>query len=283
MMTVMNIVKPAAAGAGAGRGQPGVGPDARRRLEPRRAVERDHDRHPAAAGPGVRREQRGVAAAQPRPGDRRSAADAARRPARRSRLPAREDAQGRLRQPHRLQRRAQPRASRCAPRRAASASPTRVRTTRGTNSGSGTGTGTWQQRRLAAPADVGGTGTSGSGRLRRDDDRPAAASERAGAPQRSARRARRSTCASRSELSSDTAQVEDRFTATTMVDLYQGNDVLIPAGSTLRGVVSSVNKATRTERKGSADGRVRPDHRPRPELSDPRHRDAGARERRHQG
>ena len=53
------------------------------------------------------------------------------------------------------------------------------------------------------------------------------------------------------ELSSDTAQVEDRFTATTMVDLYQGNDVLIPAGSTMRGVVSSVNKATRTDRRGS--------------------------------
>jgi len=53
------------------------------------------------------------------------------------------------------------------------------------------------------------------------------------------------------ELSSSTAQVEDRFSATTMVDLYQGNDVLIPAGSTLRGVVSSVDKATRTDRKGS--------------------------------
>jgi hypothetical protein len=53
------------------------------------------------------------------------------------------------------------------------------------------------------------------------------------------------------ELSSETAQVEDRFTATTVVDLYQGNDVLIPAGSTVRGVVSSVNKATRTDRKGS--------------------------------
>jgi len=53
------------------------------------------------------------------------------------------------------------------------------------------------------------------------------------------------------DLSSATAQVEDRFTATTMVDLYQGNDVLIPAGSTMRGVVSSVNKATRTDRKGS--------------------------------
>jgi len=53
------------------------------------------------------------------------------------------------------------------------------------------------------------------------------------------------------ELSSSTAQVEDRFTGTTVVDLYQGNDVLIPAGSTLRGVVSSVDKATRTDRKGS--------------------------------
>jgi type IV secretory pathway VirB10-like protein len=53
------------------------------------------------------------------------------------------------------------------------------------------------------------------------------------------------------ELNSDTAQVEDRFTATTMADLYQGNNVLIPAGSTLRGVVSSVQKASRTERKGS--------------------------------
>jgi TolA-binding protein len=52
------------------------------------------------------------------------------------------------------------------------------------------------------------------------------------------------------ELSSGTAQVEDRFTATTVVDLYQGNTVLIPAGSALRGVVSSVDKATRTDRQG---------------------------------
>ena len=53
------------------------------------------------------------------------------------------------------------------------------------------------------------------------------------------------------ELSSSTAQVEDRFSATTVADLYRGNDVLIPAGSTLRGVVSAVEKATRTERKGT--------------------------------
>jgi hypothetical protein len=53
------------------------------------------------------------------------------------------------------------------------------------------------------------------------------------------------------ELSSETAQVEQRFEATTVADLYRGNDVLIPAGSVLRGVVSSVTKATRMERKGS--------------------------------
>ena len=53
-------------------------------------------------------------------------------------------------------------------------------------------------------------------------------------------------------LSSKTAQVEDRFEATTMVDLVdERGRVLVPSGSTMRGVVSSVNKATRTDRKGS--------------------------------
>ena len=51
-------------------------------------------------------------------------------------------------------------------------------------------------------------------------------------------------------LSSDTAQVEDRFEATTVADLYRGNDVLIPAGSLVRGVVRSVDRATRTDRTG---------------------------------
>ena len=53
------------------------------------------------------------------------------------------------------------------------------------------------------------------------------------------------------ELSSATAQVEQRFQATTVADLYRGNEVLIPAGSVLRGVVSSVTKTTRMERKGA--------------------------------
>jgi hypothetical protein len=51
-------------------------------------------------------------------------------------------------------------------------------------------------------------------------------------------------------LSSDTAQVEDRFEATTIVDMYEGDQLLVPAGSVLRGVVSSVKRAGRVERKG---------------------------------
>ena len=54
-----------------------------------------------------------------------------------------------------------------------------------------------------------------------------------------------------SALSSATAKVEDRFEATTMVDLYESSRVLIPAGSALRGVVVTVDKATRLDRKGS--------------------------------
>ncbi|HZT76496.1 MAG TPA: hypothetical protein VFA27_07550 [Vicinamibacterales bacterium] len=53
-------------------------------------------------------------------------------------------------------------------------------------------------------------------------------------------------------LSSATAQPEDRFQATTMVDLRdEAGRVLVPAGSTMRGIVNSVHKATRLERKGS--------------------------------
>lgn len=52
-------------------------------------------------------------------------------------------------------------------------------------------------------------------------------------------------------LTSDTAQVEDRVEATTMIDLYRGNDLLVPAGSVLTGWVTSVDRASRTDRKGS--------------------------------
>jgi hypothetical protein len=53
-------------------------------------------------------------------------------------------------------------------------------------------------------------------------------------------------------LTSKTSEVEDRFDATTMVDLRdERGRVLVPAGSVMRGVVSSVNRATRTDRKGA--------------------------------
>jgi hypothetical protein len=54
-----------------------------------------------------------------------------------------------------------------------------------------------------------------------------------------------------SPLSSKTAEVEDRFEATTLVDVSQDGRNLIPAGSVMRGVVSSVDRAGRLERKGS--------------------------------
>jgi len=50
-------------------------------------------------------------------------------------------------------------------------------------------------------------------------------------------------------LSSGRNQVEDRFVATTVVDLQLGERVVIPAGSELRGIVSSVDKAGRVDRK----------------------------------
>jgi hypothetical protein len=54
-----------------------------------------------------------------------------------------------------------------------------------------------------------------------------------------------------SSLNSGTAQVEQRFEATTVVDITEGDRILVPAGSVLRGVVSSVQKAGRLERRGS--------------------------------
>jgi hypothetical protein len=51
-------------------------------------------------------------------------------------------------------------------------------------------------------------------------------------------------------LSSETATVEQRFMTTTAVDVMQGDRVLIPAGSTVRGVVRAVEKAGRVDRTG---------------------------------
>ena len=48
-------------------------------------------------------------------------------------------------------------------------------------------------------------------------------------------------------LDSETANVEDRFETTTAVDLTQDGRVLVPAGAIIRGVVQSVDRASRTD------------------------------------
>jgi hypothetical protein len=53
------------------------------------------------------------------------------------------------------------------------------------------------------------------------------------------------------ELDSGTNQVEDRFQATTLVDISRDGRILVPAGSVMRGVVAAVDKASRADRKGS--------------------------------
>jgi hypothetical protein len=52
-------------------------------------------------------------------------------------------------------------------------------------------------------------------------------------------------------LNSGSATAEQRFEATTAVDLMQGDAVLVPAGSTVRGVVSRVEPAGKIDRSGS--------------------------------
>lgn len=52
-------------------------------------------------------------------------------------------------------------------------------------------------------------------------------------------------------LNSGTAQVEDRFEATTLTDLNVNGRLAIPAGSLMRGVVTAVDKAGRVDRKAS--------------------------------
>jgi hypothetical protein len=54
-----------------------------------------------------------------------------------------------------------------------------------------------------------------------------------------------------SRLNSGTSKNEQRFEATTVADAMQGDKVLIPAGSVVRGVVSDVTAAGRVDRTGS--------------------------------
>jgi len=52
-------------------------------------------------------------------------------------------------------------------------------------------------------------------------------------------------------LNSATAKLEQRFEATTVVDMKVDDTVILPAGTIVRGFVGSVRAATRTSRQGS--------------------------------
>jgi hypothetical protein len=52
-------------------------------------------------------------------------------------------------------------------------------------------------------------------------------------------------------LNSGTAKAEQRFETTTLVDIKQGDAVLVPAGSPVRGIVRQVHPAGRIDRSGS--------------------------------
>jgi hypothetical protein len=52
-------------------------------------------------------------------------------------------------------------------------------------------------------------------------------------------------------LNSGTAKLEERFEATTVVDYVADGRIIVPAGSIVRGFVSSVSPANKIDRKGS--------------------------------
>ncbi|HZI78903.1 MAG TPA: hypothetical protein VFD69_05300 [Vicinamibacterales bacterium] len=91
--------------------------------------------------------------------------------------------------------------------------------------------------------------------VRNPDPPPAPAAPRA--PERPRATASRTEIPANTELdarlsnilNSGTAQVEDRFEATTAADLIIDGRVIVPAGSIMRGVVSSVTPAGRLKRK----------------------------------
>jgi hypothetical protein len=117
--------------------------------------------------------------------------------------------------------------------------------------------------RVRDTASSSSTGQTSTGSRRTPSDTQAESEPGSSTSDRTVDRGRRTTAASvipvgqeldvrlQDTLSSDRNQVEDRFTATTVVDLEVDGRVVIPAGSEVRGVISSVHPAGRVERKGS--------------------------------
>ena len=243
----------------------GRGPDDRQ-LDATSSGCRTRSTRRAATSPGCASSERRCAA-----GSRR-----ARRPARRSGLPQGQAAQGGHRLARRLHRRARPAAG------SADACARRLARQRHDGDGATHGDRRHPARATAAAPAASAAAPAAIDRSRHDrQTRGSEQGTRRGTQRDPGRAGDRRPAAARAELrhraGRGSLRSHDRGRP------VQGNDVLIPAGSVMRGVVSSVNKATRTDRKGSLTVVVRPGHRARPELPDARHRDPGDRERGHQG
>jgi|SRR5688500_4804655 len=98
-------------------------------------------------------------------------------------------------------------------------------------------------RAIASGIRQGGGGVTGTSGVTRDRDRFGRAGEVPAGTEIDVRLSQ--------ALSSETATVEQRFDAVTAADVFQDDRLLIPAGSRVRGVVSSVDSASRTDRRGS--------------------------------
>ena len=257
----------------------------RRRLRPSGcgADERQLDGHPAAAGSGLRGEQRYLPPSQQQRRYGGPSPDRARRPARRSGLPQGEDAQGRQRHPQRLRRRARPAAGSAVPftRGGAQQQRTTSSDTTGwrTNSDSGSGQST------ATRGGTGGVSTSGGTIRRRSLQNRSGDANRSGHARRDQRHPRR---AGDRRAAAGRAVVRHRAGRAALRSHDRRGRVSRQRGPDSCRIGRARRRQLRPE--GDADGSegqphrvVRSADRARPGLSDSRHRDAGHRERRHQG
>ena len=231
-----------------------------------RTAERQHQRHSASAGSGLPGGFRLDPAAFDGQLSGGAARDGARRPARRGRVPEGEDAQGRHRQPQRVRRSARPDSGRSAPARA-----------RTLNSQSSSQPESGRRPTIAI-------GTLGGG----DDRRPPA---RRPHPIADLAVENRSTIPVgqeidvrlQTELTSDTRAGRGSFRShdrRRSLPRQRGPDSC-RLGRARRRQLREQGDEDRPQ--GQPDRGVRPGDGQRPQLSDARHGDAGARERGHEG
>jgi hypothetical protein len=101
---------------------------------------------------------------------------------------------------------------------------------------------------VSSSSSIGTGGGSTASRDRYESPTPSSSARRAG--RREIPAGQELDVRLQTALNSDTAQVEDRFEATSAADLIVDGEAVIPAGSAVRGIVTAVDDADRIDRKG---------------------------------